>query len=191
MMDKLILVGFSDGKLDAVDAQTGHQVWQKSIAYASGFSDVERLVDIDADPIVQNNLIYLASYQGYVGALSLSSGEFIWRKPASVYKNLAMDDNTLYLTDSDDVLWAYNNQNGQVKWKQTAFKARGLTEPLLVGQYLIVGDKTGYLHVLSTQNGELMSRLQLSGPIEISPAVSGKSIYVMTANGKLNRLTVS
>jgi len=191
LMDKLILVGFSDGKLDAVDAQTGHQVWQKSIAFASGFSDVERLVDIDADPIVKGNLVYLASYQGYVGALSLASGEFIWRKPASVYKNLAIDNDTLYLTDSDDVLWAYNNQNGQVKWKQPSFKARGLTEPSLVGQYLIVGDKTGFLHVLSTQNGELMSRIQLSGPIEISPAVSGKNIYVMTANGKLNRLTVS
>lgn len=190
LLDKLILVGFSDGKLDAVDAQTGHQVWQKSIAFASGFSDVERLVDIDADPIVKRNYVYLASYQGYVGALSLDTGEFIWRKPASVYKNLAMDNDTLYLTDSDDVIWAYDNQNGQVKWKQPSFKARGLTEPLLIGQYLIVGDKTGYLHVLSTQNGELMSRLQLSGSIEISPAVSGKNIYVMTANGKLNRLTV-
>lgn len=191
LMGKLVLVGFSDGKLDAVDAQTGHQVWQKSIAFASGFSDVERLVDIDADPIVQGNLVYLASYQGYVGALSLASGEFIWRKPASVYQNLTIDNDTLYMTDSDDVIWAYDNQNGHVKWKQNAFKARGLTEPVLVGQYLVVGDKTGYLHVLSTQTGDLMGRLRLSGPVDTSLTVSGKNIYVMTANGKLNRLTVS
>ncbi len=187
----MVLVGFSDGKLDAVDVQTGRVDWQRSIAYASGFSDVERLVDIDADPIVRGDIVYLASYQGYVGAMLLSTGEFLWRKPASVYKNLALDANTLYLTDNNDVLWAFNKQNGQVKWKQESLKARGLTEPVLMGHYLIVGDKTGFLHVVATRNGELASRAQLSGPIDIAPAVASNNIYVMTANGKLNRFSVS
>jgi outer membrane protein assembly factor BamB len=191
IMDKLALVGFSDGKLDAVDIQSGRVVWQRSIAFASGASDVERLVDIDADPIVRGNIAYLASYQGYIGALSLADGQFIWRKPASVYKNMAIDATTLYITDSDDVLWAFDRQNGQVKWKQLALKARGLTEPTLLDHRLIVGDRTGFVHVLNTQNGELISRVQLSGPIDIAPAVAGHSVYVVTANGKLSRLSVS
>lgn len=190
-MGKSVLVGYSDGKLDAVDAQTGQVIWQKSIAFASGYSDVERLVDIDADPIIQNNIVFLASYQGYIGALSLASGEFIWRKPASVYQNLTLGNDTLYVTDSDDVIWAYNSQNGQVKWKQPAFKARGLTEPALLGKYIVVGDKTGYLHVISRQTGNIIARLQLNSPVNLSPIVSGNNIYVMTANGKLNCLTVS
>ena len=187
----LAIVGFSDGKLDAIDIDTGIVVWQRSIAYASGSSDVERLVDIDADPIIRGDTAYLASYQGYVGALSLQSGQFIWRKPASVYKNLSMDANNLYVTDSNDVIWAFDKQNGTVKWKQIALKARGLTEPTLMGNRLIVGDRTGYLHVIATQNGALLSRKQLSGAIDIAPAVVGNNIYVMTANGKLNRLSVS
>ncbi len=190
IMDKMILVGFSDGKLDAIDME-GRIVWQRSIAYASGASDVERLVDIDADPIVRGDTVYLASYQGYVGALSLTSGQFTWRKPASVYKNMAIDSNTLYITDSDDVLWAMDRQNGQIKWKQPALKARGLTEPILLGNRLVVGDRTGYMHVLDTQNGEFISRIQLSGPVDISPAVKGNSVYVITANGKLSRFSVS
>lgn len=187
----LAIVGFSDGRLDAIDIETGSVVWQRSIAFASGSSDVERLVDIDADPIIRGDTAYLASYQGYVGALSLASGQFTWRKPASVYKNLAIDDNTLYVTDSNDVIWALDRQNGQVKWKQLALKARGLTEPTLMGNRLIVGDRTGYLHVIATQNGTLITRKQLSGAIDIAPAVVGNNIYVMTANGKLNRLSVS
>lgn len=186
-----VIVGFSDGKLDAIDIETGSEVWQRSIAFASGSSDVERLVDIDADPIVRGDTAYLASYQGYVGALSLASGQFIWRKAASVYKNLAIDNDTLYLTDSDDVIWAIDKQNGLVKWKQLALKARGLTEPVLMKNRLIVGDRTGYLHIIAIQNGALIARKQLSGPIDIAPAVTGNSIYVMTANGKLNRLSVS
>lgn len=191
IMGKMALVGFSDGKLDAVDIESGRVVWQRSIAYASGASDVERLVDIDADPIVRGNVVYLGSYQGYIGALSLDNGEFIWRKPGSIYKNMAIDDSTLYITDSDDILWAFNRQNGQVKWKQLAFKARGLTEPVLMKNKIIVGDRTGYLHVLSTQNGEQIARHQLSGSVDIAPAISGNNIYVMTANGKLTHLSVS
>ncbi|WP_133127262.1 outer membrane protein assembly factor BamB [Legionella nagasakiensis] len=191
ILDKLALVGFSDGKLDAVDLQSGTIVWQRGIAYASGASDVERLVDIDADPIVQGNIVYLASYQGYIGALSLMNGQFIWRKPASTYKNIAIDAANLYMTDSEDVIWAFDKQNGQVKWKQLALKARGLTEPVLMGKQLLVGDKAGYLHALSTQNGEFLSRTQLGGPVYIAPVISENHAYVISANGRLNRLSVS
>jgi outer membrane protein assembly factor BamB len=191
LMDKMVLVGFSDGKLDAIEATSGLLVWQRSIAYASGASDVERLVDIDADPIVRNKIVYLASYQGYVGALSLESGQFIWRKPASVYKNMAIDAHTLYLTDTDDVIWAMDRDNGQIKWKQPALKARGLTEPVLLGDHLMVGDRTGYLHVFSAEDGECTARIVLSGPVNISPSVSGHSVYVMTSNGQLSRFSVS
>ena len=189
VMDKLVLVGFSDGKLDAIDTTFGHVLWQRSIAYASGSSDVERLVDIDADPIVRGNTVYLASYQGYIGALSLENGQFIWNKPASTFQNMAIDDNTLYMTDSNDIVWAFDRQTGFVKWKQISLKARGLTEPVLMGNRLVVGDKTGLVHLLSTQNGELIARTQLSGAIDIAPAVSGNRVYVMTANGKLNCLS--
>lgn len=189
--NKLVLVGYSDGKMDAVDLATGRLIWQRSIAYATGASDVERLVDIDADPIIRGNIAYLASYQGYVGALSLVDGQFLWRKPASVYKNMAIDDTTLYITDSDDVVWAINRQNGQVNWKQVALKARGLTEPVLMDNRVIVGDKTGLLHVLAKSNGNLISRAQLGGAITTAPSISRNNIYVMTSNGKLNRFSVS
>lgn len=191
IMDDLVLIGFSDGKLDALELQTGRLVWQRSIAYATGSSDVERLIDIGADPIVRDKVAYLGSYQGYIGALSLTDGQFIWRKPGSVFKNMVLSSNTLYLTDSNDVVWSLDRQTGHVNWKQTALKARGLTEPVLVGEDIVVGDKTGYLHFMDSQTGELMARSQLSGGVSISPSVAGRTLYVMTDNGLLNQLSVS
>ena len=190
VMGNLVLIGFSDGKLDALDMNTGRVVWERSIAYASGPSDIERLVDIDADPIVENNIIYLASYQGYIGALSLTDGQFIWKKPGSVYKNMVLRGTNLYVTDSQDIVWSINKYNGQVNWKQTALKARILTEPALVKNDLVVGDKTGYLHFIDSQTGEILARSKVSSGISISPYVSGKELYVMTDNGMLNQLTV-
>ena len=191
IVGNLVLIGFSDGKLDAIDLQTGAVIWQRSIAYATGASDVERLIDIDSDPIVKDQVAYLASYQGYIGALSLKDGQFIWRKPGSVYKNMILKDNNLYLTDSNDVLWSIDSRTGHVNWKQPALKARGLTEPVLVKNNVVVGDKTGYLHFMNAQTGELIARYQLSGGINSSPNVVGGKLYVLTNNGMLNQLSVS
>lgn len=191
VVGNLVLIGFSDGKLDALEIDTGRLMWQKSIAYATGSSDVERLVDIDSDPIVQGNIAYLASYQGYIGALSLSDGQFLWRKPGSVYKNMVLSANNLFLTDSNDVIWSLNKHTGQVNWKQTALKARGLTEPVLVGDDLVVGDKTGYLHFIGSQTGELIARSQLPSGVSMSPSVAGRNLYVLTDNGMLNQISVS
>ena len=191
ILGNLVLIGFSDGKLDALELQTGRVVWQRSIAYATGSSDVERLVDIDSDPIVKDNVAYLASYQGYIGALSLADGQFIWRKSGSVYKNMVLSSNTLYLTDSNDIIWSLDRRTGHVNWKQTALKARGLTEPVLIGNDIVVGDKTGYLHFIGSQTGELLARSQLSGGVSMSPSVVGRNLYVLTDNGMLNQLSVS
>jgi outer membrane protein assembly factor BamB len=191
VLGDLVLIGFSDGKLDALEIQTGRMVWQRSIAYATGSSDVERLVDIDSDPIVKDNVAYLASYQGYIGALSLNDGQFIWRKSGSVYKNMVLSSNTLYLTDSNDIIWSLDSRTGHVNWKQTALKARGLTEPVLIGEDIVVGDKTGYLHFIGSQTGELLARSQLSGGVSMSPSVVGRNLYVLTDNGMLNKLSVS
>lgn len=191
IVGNLVLIGFSDGKLEAFELDSGRTVWQRSMAYATGSSDVERLVDIDADPIIRNNMAYLATYQGYIGALSLENGEFAWRKPGSVYKNILLHADNLYLTDSNDVLWSLDSKTGNVNWKQTALKARGLTEPVLIGSNLVVGDRSGYLHFLDTQAGDLLARTQVSGGINSAPIAVGRKLYVLTNNGMLNELTVS
>lgn len=191
ILGKLILIGFSDGKLDAIEAETGRVVWQRSISYASGSSDVERLVDIDADPIIENDVVYLASYQGYIGALSLANGQFIWKKPGSVYKNMLLKANTLYLTDSQDVLWSLDKTTGKVNWKQTALKARNLTEPTFMKNDLVVADKTGYLHFIDAQTGEIKAHSKVPSGVSVSPKSIGKNLYVLTDNGMLNQLAVS
>ena len=185
-----IIVGFSDGKLDAVDVKTGRILWQRSIAYASGSSDVERLIDIDADPVVHDDRIYLASYQGYIGAMSLQDGQFLWNKPASTYNNLNLDQYDIYMSDSHDVVWSMSNHNGQVKWKQLALSARGITAPARIGHDLFLGDKTGMMHVIDTQQGELVARKQLKGSINVAPIVSEENVYVLTTAGQLTCFSI-
>lgn len=184
-VDHSVIVGFSDGKLDAIELDTGRVIWQRSIAYASGSSDVERLVDIDADPLAEGYHLYLASYRGDVSAMSLKTGDLLWHKSAATYKNLASDSQALYLVDNQDVVMALDKKNGRILWKQTVLKARNVTAPVHLGHYLIVADKTGFVHVLDTRQGELVGRASLNAPIDAMPVVSDGYVYIVTQAGQL------
>ena len=59
-----------------------------------------------------------------------------------------------------------------------------------MGDRLVVGDKTGLLHVLAVQNGELISRAQIDNAITTAPSVVGNNIYIRSVNGKLSRFAV-
>lgn len=186
VLDKqFVFVGFSDGKADVYELKTGRLMWQKGIAYANGASDVERLVDIDADPLAYGNLVLLAAYQGDVGAISLNNGEFAWHKPASVYKNMALKSGQLFFVDEHDVIWAIDPTNGQVYWKQNALVARGLTSPVWVKEGVMVADKLGFIHLLSARNGSIIGRTSVDAGVRISPVASGNQIFVVTQSGQL------
>lgn len=188
--NKYILSGFSDGKMKAIDITTGQSMWQGRIAFPKGGSDIEQLVDVDADPVVENDIAYVATFQGVVGALSLKTGQFNWRRPASVYKNLVVDANSVYYVDSKDVIWSLSKKNGRVNWKQLQFMHRGLSSPVIINKQLFLTDKSGLIHGLSTRTGSITARLNANARSAISPVVADGSLLVETKSGQLSRYTV-
>ena len=181
----LILVGFADGKLDAVIAHTGELAWQKGIIYGQGASDVERLVDIDADPIVYGDTVLLASYQGFVVRVSLDNGEVLWKQPASVYQNMTLSSGKVFFVDDKSVVWAISSDNGQIFWRQVFLKARDLTSPVVTPLGIIVADKTGLMHILSAATGATIGQTKLNSAISMNPVTHGNMVYVLTVKGQL------
>jgi outer membrane protein assembly factor BamB len=186
----MVLAGFSDGELLGFEQHSGHVVWQQHIAFPSGASDVERLVDIDTNPLVDGNRIYVATYQGQIGAYSIESSNSIWQRSASTFQDLAIEGQSLYMVDSNDIIWAIDKMTGNVLWKQSALKARGLTAPIIWNKQLWVGDHMGVLHGISLKTGNFIGQLSLSGSIISAPLIHDGSCFVYTTNGKLYRINM-
>jgi outer membrane protein assembly factor BamB len=186
-----VVVGFSDGELIGFDEHNGHIQWQRHIAFARGASDIERLVDIDTNPIIDGSNIYIATYQGEVGCYSIDASDFIWHKSASTYHDLAFEDYTLVMVDSKDTIWAFNKNTGQVLWKQNGLRARGLTAPVIWNHQIWVGDKMGVLHGIDIQSGDFIGQISLPGSVISAPVVERGVCWVLTTNGQLHRLSMS
>lgn len=162
IVDDLVLNSFDNGRLVATNLQTGQIIWQESIAVARGSTDLERMIDADANPVVQKDMVYAVAYQGRLVAMQLGSGRINWTRDIDSYVGLAADPYRLYLTDTQGVIWALDNSTGATLWKQDAMLRRGVTRPLLHKQYLIVGDFNGFLHWFRRDTGKLVARIRLN-----------------------------
>ena len=184
-----IICGFSDGALLGLDLNKGHPLFQQHIAFPRGASDIERLVDVDTNPLVDGNHLYVASYQGEIGAYSTEEAAFIWHKPASSFHDLAFDDRTLVMVSSRDRIWAYDKQNGTVLWKQNRLYARGLTAPVIWQHLIWVGDSSGVLHAINPLTGDFVSQHHFPAGIVSAMVPYGRYAFVLTSNGQLHRLS--
>jgi len=158
----LLIAGFDNGKLLAVDAATGQAQWEATLAVPRGRSELERLVDIDAGLVAADGVIYAVAFQGRLMALEAGRGQELWSRDVSAFQSLVLDEGQIYLTDARDHVWAVDRRNGSALWKQNALQWRKLTAPVVLGDSLVVSDFEGYMHWLSKQDGSLQGRIQLS-----------------------------
>ena len=180
LQDKVI-TGLDNGKLVVINIDTGILFWEKTITVPRGRSEVERLVDLDADLIINESIIYIAGFQGRVVALDLKSGTFLWAKKMSVTKNMTLESNRLYITDDNSHVWSLDATTGATIWKQTDFSSRMLTSPIVMGDKLLLADYQGYLHVIAKADGHQLGRVQVDDKgFDVNPVVIADKIYLQS-----------
>lgn len=157
----LVLSAYDDGKLKLMSLGNGKQIWETEIAVPRGRTDLERIVDLDATPVIMDDVIYTVAYQGRLAAVQLGSGRILWQRDIDSYLDFAVDAYRLYLINSNGEVWALDRSNGATLWKQDDLLRRGLTAPELVNDHLVVGDFNGYLHWLRRDNGKLEARVRM------------------------------
>ncbi len=190
LLEDQALAGFANGKLVALDLKNGSLAWERTISVPRGRSELHRLVDIHSTPVVKGQDVYVATYQGNVVAIDLSSGQVKWERQLSSYRDLEVDDNALYLTDKEHQLWALDRKSGVTLWKQAALERRFITGPAQMADFLMVGDQGGYVHWLRKSNGELVGRQSVGKKILQTPVSTGDMVYVTSNNGQLTALAL-
>ncbi len=181
-----VIVGFSNGRLLALDRMDGSIGWERELSHPKGRSDIQRMSDISADPIVQNGIIYAVSYQGRLAALKADSGNPLWEREMSSYAGFALSNNMIFVADAKGHIVAVDRRNGKTIWEQAGLEGRRLSRPEVFAGNVVVGDDEGYLHWVSSQDGAFINRVQVDKKgIEAPPVVSENILYVLGRGGKI------
>ncbi|MDH3638028.1 MAG: outer membrane protein assembly factor BamB [Gammaproteobacteria bacterium] len=185
------VIGFASGKLVAVRLDNGRTLWDLTVAEPRGRNEVERMVDIEGRPVLFGNVLYAASFQGKLMAIGLRDRRILWARDLSTYNDVSVDGDNVYVTDEGGNVLAIDRLTGTLLWRQEQLKRRGLSAPAVLGDYVIIGDFEGYLHVLAKTDGRLQGRIKLSGgPVRAAPISEQGTAYVVTQGGNLVAITV-
>lgn len=182
----LVYAGFANGRVLALDAQTGAIAWEVRVAIAQGRSEIERLVDIDGTMELAGDELYAASYQGNLVAIDVGTGTRMWQQKVSSHSGVSQGSGNVYVADEDGTIAAYMRSGEGARWTQADLAYRELTRPTPVGSYVAVADFEGYVHVLSQDDGAFVGRVQVDDDGARADMLSeGNVLYVFGNSGEL------
>jgi outer membrane protein assembly factor BamB len=186
-----VIAGFDNGRLLAVDVESGDIEWDSMLSMPTGRSDLDRLADVDGSIASVGQDIYAAGYQGRVTSLAAESGQVLWAREISTQVGVSADWNSVYTTREDGELVAMSRNNGAEIWRNDDLLRRDPTLPMPFHTAVVAGDFEGYLHFFSSIDGTAVARMRLgSKAISNYPLVVANTLYVQSDDGTLAAFTV-
>ena len=185
-----VFAGFGDGHVFAMDLASGAPVWNHRVMLPQGRTELDRIVDVDGTPVLAAGMLYAASYQGRLKALRASDGQPVWELAASTHLDLATGYGQIYVVEQGDIVVAVGQDSANEVWRQEGLRNRGLTSPRAFGNYLVVGDSEGYVHVLAQSDGRMVARGKHGKGLR-SPFVEVNGVvYALSNDGRLAALEI-
>lgn len=181
-----VFAGLASGKVVALSAETGIPMWEQRIAQPTGRSELERMVDIDGRLLLDDQTLYVVSYQGNVAALDAQSGRPLWQHAASSYVGPGAGFGSVYISEADGTVQALDAGSATELWSTEALARRQLTAPVAFSNFVAVGDFEGYLHLLGQTDGRMAGRVRVDGDgLRAAPLTVGDLLFVYGNSGDL------
>jgi len=181
-----VFIGYDDGSVVSLKLEDGSLLWRQTIVSPEGRTELERLADVGTKMVVVASDLIASSYKNRVVSLAADSGRLLWFNEISSATGIQVDRTNLAVSESTGNLWMLDRRNGSTLWKLDQMTNRGLTRPTFYGNYVVVGDKEGYLHWIDTQIGSFVARNKVDKKgFAAAPFSVGTTLYVLTHGGNL------
>jgi outer membrane protein assembly factor BamB len=186
-----LFMGTAGGKLVALDLTTGNLGWEGNVATPKGATELERIADITSLPLLEGTQACAVAYQGRIACFDMARGTLNWSRDVSSLEGLAVDSRYVYVTDDKGAIQALDKTTGASAWKQDKLAQRRPGGPQMVGDYVAVVDGEGIVHVLDSNDGNLVGRVATDGtPATAQPTRSGNGAVWQSTGGAVFSVSV-
>lgn len=139
LSNRVAYVGTYQGKIAAVNMQTGHILWQQTISTYTGL-------------VLSNNTVFVTDAQGTLWAFARSNGNVLWRQKQLNYRDLtapALMNGMVVVADAKGyVHWLSQRDGHFVARLQIGKKASIIATPLVVNKVLYLITTDGHLSAI-------------------------------------------
>ncbi len=183
--------GMANGRLAAALIEKGQLLWQQPIGTPKGATEIDRLVDVDAKPLIVGANLFIVGVNGQLVGMDLRSGSPMWKRSYSSATDLATDQSRIFVVTDKDTIAAVDLRSGTQLWSNDQLSYRQLTAPVLINGYLVVGDSQGYLHWLDRQTGDFVAQQLIDDDGLATPPIELEDGFVVvTRDGSVKKMKI-
>lgn len=181
----VVIITTDSGRLIVLDQATGFPVAEQRVAVGEGYNNIQRLVDMDATPKINQGIMFGSAYQADTFAVDLQSGQVVWSQPkASTADDFAISPDALFLHNGIDHIYALNQNDGNIRWQNDQLEGRYLSPVIAIPGRVGSVDKEGYLHWLNINTGKLIGQTRIGDTNALgTPYISQNAIVWQLADG--------
>ena len=181
VLDDRVVFGSDDGRLYALDLETGEELWH---------FETDR--QVRSSPLVADGVVYFGNSGGTLYALNLEPGDERWSFEAnsSIPGSPALAGGTVYFGTNENNFYALEARTGLMNWqkdlKQEGRTVETYTAPAVSGNLVMVvsnihGNETpSFFNAIDQQSGDIVWSLEIDGWAVDAPAVAGDTVLVTT-----------
>lgn len=171
--EKTVYVGSTDGRLYALQSETGTQSF-----------NFDADAPILTSPIYLDGRLVVSDSAGKTQAVDSASGKVIWswEGPAPVLASPVMAGNQVIVCDRAGQVTALDIRMGRRLWHFSALDAI-VAAPRVHGDSLYFGTRGGHVYSIEAHSGKLNWKYVADGRIVSTPIASVDTVYVGTQGG--------
>src|SRR5215213_7567690 len=153
-------------KLLAIDAETGLERWSVPLRFAGSCS-----------PVVEGDLVYVATQEGHVSAFAAQNGKEVWhyRNDNLLFGSPAVSDGVVVIADEAGVVTGIDALSGRELWQRPA-GGEAFTTPAIAKGVAFVATNAPSLSAFDLKTGTQLWQRDIGG--ESSPAATDGVVFL-------------
>ena len=186
----IIFATFSNGRLAAIRANDGIQIWEKPISFLKGTTELEKLMDSDSSAVAFGESVYAANYNGSISKFQIRTGEKDFSIDFSTSKPIVLYREKIIGTTNEDEIMAFDAVNGNILWQLDDFKFRRISNLVEDSGELFFGDIDGFIHKIDAEDGKILGieNARMGHIKQLS--LSSRKIFVLDFQGRLKAFEI-
>ena len=190
----IVVVPYSNGDFFGLSLTNGKVIWSNSFIDIEVKETTNVFTDIDANPVIKNDILVLSSSIGQTISVNKKTGSQFWIKNIYSDQTPAINGNSIFIINNNEEIINLDLLNGSTRWVLELSQDLSKNNkniwlaPVLINDKLIVigGDKK--MLIIDPFKGKIEKITNLPNLPSTSPFVVNSNVYLMFKNGDIAKI---
>ena len=194
--DGAVIIAGIGGEVSANAVNDGGLLWADSLATLAPRTPLEELGDILADPVYDEDAIYVVSQSGLLGAYDPLTGIQLWDQPLSSVQTPWVAGDSLFVLTTNSHIVALRKSDGAVRWhtdlpgsaelgRISATDVTRYVGPVVAAGQVHVISASGRMYSFNADTGAQVDAASVGGATNVAPVIVQNTLVVLSRNGQL------